>query len=58
MLKDLLKIKKINKNMKKFVDNQIYFLKIFKRKYQIKIYKKKINNKYIWVYHFHMVLLH
>ena len=25
MLKDLLKIKKINKNMRKFVDNQIYF---------------------------------
>ena len=28
MLKDLLKIKKINKNMKKFVDNQIYFFDI------------------------------
>jgi len=25
MLKDLIKIKKINKNMKKFVDKQIYF---------------------------------
>ena len=38
MLKDLIKIKKINKNMKKFVDKQIYFFENI----LIKISNKKL----------------
>lgn len=37
MLHDLIKIKKLNKNMKKFVDTQIYFFE--------NILKKISNNK-------------
>ena len=57
MLKDLLKIKKINKNMRKFVDNQIYFFENILKEISD---KKYINNKYkiinTWEHHFHMVL--
>lgn len=49
MLKDLLKIKKINKNMKKFVDNQIYFFENILKEMSNKKYIKKINNKYMGV---------
>ena len=44
MLKDLLKIKKINKNMRKFVDNQIYFFENILKEISN---KKYINNKYM-----------
>tara|TARA_Y100000591_G_scaffold105034_2_gene89365 strand:+ start:13116 stop:13421 length:306 start_codon:yes stop_codon:yes gene_type:complete len=44
MLKDLLKIKKINKNMKKFVDIQINFFENILKKISN---KKYINNKYM-----------
>lgn len=46
MLKDLLKIKKINKNMKKFVENQIYFFENILKEMSN---KKYINNKYMGV---------
>ena len=51
MLKDLLKIKKINKNMKKLVDNQIYFFENILKEISNKKYinKKYINNKYMGV---------
>ena len=44
MLKDLLKIKKINKNMKKFVDIQINFFENILKEISN---KKYINNKYM-----------
>lgn len=44
MLKNLLKIKKINKNMKKFVDIQINFFENILKEISN---KKYINNKYI-----------
>ena len=43
MLKDLLKIKKINKNMGKFVDTQIYFFENILKEISNK--KSKIKNK-------------
>ena len=49
MLKDLLKIKKINKNMKKFVDNQIYFFENILMEMSNKKYIKKIDNKYMGI---------
>ena len=44
MLKDLLRIKKINKNMKKFVDIQINFFENILKEISN---KKYINNKYM-----------
>ena len=49
MLKDLIKIKKINKNMKKFVDTQIYFFENILMEISNKKSKKKIDNKYMGI---------
>ena len=49
MLKDLIKIKKINKNMKKFVDSQIYFFENILMEISNKKSIKKIDNKYMGI---------
>ena len=49
MLKDLLKIKKINKNMGKFVDIQIYFFENILKEISNKKSIKKIDNKYMGI---------
>lgn len=49
MLKDLIKIKKINKNMKKFVDTQIYFFENILMEISNKKSIKKIDNKYMGI---------
>lgn len=49
MLKDLIKIKKINKNMKKFVDSQIYFFENILMEISNKKSIKRIDNKYMGI---------
>jgi hypothetical protein len=49
MLKNLIKIKKINKNMKKFVDTQIYFFENILMEISNKKSIKKIDNKYMGI---------